>query len=300
MLKRIVPGLRGAAALTLILIVVAALAAACSSPTPTPTAAPQPSPTPTATATPTPLPPTSTPTATPRPAPTPTATATPTPLLPTPTKAPAAPTSAPTVPQGPVGDLEITADTTVGDIMGVLSQDEVSCLRDAIGPAVFDTIQDIPISIAPPGTMEALPFECLTPENAIAIGIAMMSAEAGGLSAETRGCISALAMENPGVLGIGEPPEDPAALLGTAIQMQFCLTNQEASRIGADIGGELLPPPSVFRCVEEELGSLDDFLSFITGAEPNPEKLLGVVAAAQKCGMRIEMAPPEGGSGSGQ
>ena len=274
MLKHIVPSLRGAAAFTLILLVLAVFAAACSEPEPTPTPTPRPTPTPTATATPTPIPPT-----------------------PTPTPEPAPDTMMPKPEAGSVEDLVITESTTVGDIMAVLSADEVSCLRDAIGAGIFDTIQGVAIATAPPGTMEALPFECLAPENAIGISIAMMSAEAGGLSAETRSCISALAMENPSVLGIGEPPEDPAALFGTAIQMQLCLTDEEAAAFAANSGGEL-PPPSVMRCVEEELGSLDDFLSIFSGTEPDPEKLLGMFAAAQKCG--LEIAPPEGGSGYGQ
>ena len=199
--------------------------------------------------------------------------------------------------QGSVEDLVITESTTVGDIMAVLSADEVSCVRDAVGAGIFDAIQGIAIATAPPGTMENLPFECLAPENAIGISIAFMSAEAGGLSAETRSCISALAMENPSVLGIGAPPENPAELFDTAIQMQLCLTDEESAAFAANSGGEL-PPPSVIRCMEEQLGGLEDFLAIFSGTEPDPEKLLGMFAAAQTCG--LEMAPPAGGSGSGQ
>ncbi len=198
---------------------------------------------------------------------------------------------------GSVEDLVITDSTTVGDILAVLSESEVSCLRDAIGAATIEAVQNIPLASAPPGTMEALPFECLAPESAIGISIAMMSAEAGGLSAETRSCVTALAMENPSVFGIGEPPQDPAALFGTAIQMQLCMSDEEAARFAANSGGEL-PPPSVMRCMEEQLGSLEDLLTLFFGGEPDLEKLGGLVAAAQTCG--LEMGPPPGGSGSGQ
>ena len=198
---------------------------------------------------------------------------------------------------GSVEDLVITESTTVGDLMAMLSESEVTCVRDAVGEATLDAVMNIPLTSAPPGAMEALPFECLAPENAIGISIAMMSAEAGGLSAETRGCISALAMENPSALGIGGPPADPSALFSTAIQMQLCMSDEEAARFAANSGAEL-PPPSVMRCMEEQLGGLEDLFTLFAGGEPDLAKLGELMAAAQTCG--LEMAPPAGGSGFGQ
>ena len=195
---------------------------------------------------------------------------------------------------GSVEDLVVTESTTVGDLMAVLSESEVSCLRDAVGGATLDAVQNVPLANAPPGAMDALPFECLSPESAIGISIAMMSAEAGGLSAETRGCISALAMENPSALGIGEPPADPSALFGTAIQMQLCMNDEEAARFAANSGAEL-PPPSVMRCMEEQLGGLEDLFTLFSGGEPDLAKLGELMAAAQTCG--LEMTPPGGGLG---
>ncbi len=264
--------LRSAAAITLMLLLLAAFAVACSDPEPTPTPTPRPTPTPTPTATPTPVPPTPTPT--PAPEPTPDA------MMPKPEA-------------GSVDDLVITESTTVGDLVAVLSESEASCLRDAVGAATFDAIENVPLASAPPGAMESLPFDCLSPENAIGISIAMMSAAAGGLSEETRSCISALASDNPSVLGIGEPPEDPAELFGTAIQMQLCMSDEEAARFAAG-SGEAMPPPSVMRCMEEQLGSLDDLLTLFTGAEPDLSKIGELMAAAQECG--LEMTPPGGGS----
>ena len=269
-------GFRSAAAVTLILLMLAAFAAACSDPTPTPTATPRPTPTPTATATPTPVPPTPTPT--PAPEPTPDA------MMPKPDA-------------GSIEDLVITESTTVGDLMAALSESEVSCLRDAVGEATLDAVMGLPLGSAPPGAMDALPFECLAPENAIGISIAMMSAAAGGLSAETRSCISGLAMENPGVLGVGEPPEDPAELFGTAIQIQLCMSDEEAARFAGN-SGEQMPPPSVMRCMEEQLGSLEDLLALFFGGEPDLAALGELMAAAETCG--LEMTPPAGGSGFGQ
>ncbi|MCY4449175.1 MAG: hypothetical protein OXE02_10080 [Chloroflexi bacterium] len=269
-------GFRRAASVALILLMLAAFAAACSDPTPTPTATPRPTPTPTPTATPTPVPPTPTPTPAPE--------STPDAMMPKPEA-------------GSVEDLVVTESTTVGDLMAVLSESEVSCLRDAVGGATLDAVQNVPLANAPPGAMDALPFECLSPESAIGISIAMMSAEAGGLSAETRGCISALAMENPSALGIGGPPDDPTEIFSTAIQIQLCMSDEEAARFAGESGGEM-PPPSVMRCMEEQLGSLDDLLALFFGGEPDLAALGELMAAAQTCG--LEMTPPAGGGSLGQ
>lgn len=196
---------------------------------------------------------------------------------------------------GSIEDLVITDSTTVGDLMAVLSEGEVSCLRDAFGAGAFDAVQGMPLASLPADSAE-FPTDCLAPESTIGITIAMMSAEAGGLSAETRGCITALAMENPSALGIGGPPEDPSELFATAIQMQLCMNDEEAARFAANSGAEL-PPPSVMRCMEEQLGGLEDLFTLFSGAEPDLAKLGSLFAAAETCG--LEMAPPGGGGGIG-
>ena len=267
--------LRTAAVITLTLLMFAAFAAACSDPAPTPTATPRPTPTPVPTATPTPVPPTATPT--PAPEPTPDA------MMPKPGA-------------GSIADLNIDESTTVGDLMAVLSEAEVSCLRDAVGEATLGAVLNIPLASAPAGAMDALPFECLAPESAIGIQIAFMSAAAGGLSAETRSCMSGIAMENPSALGIGGAPEDPAELFNAAIQIQLCMSDEEAARFAAG-SGEAMPPPSVMRCMEEQLGSLEGLITLFSG-EPDLSKIGEIMAAAQECG--LEMAPPGGGSLQGQ
>ncbi len=117
-----------------------------------------------------------------------------------------------------------------------------------------------------------------------------MSVEAGGLSAETRTCIASVAMEHPAAFGIGPPPtaDDFAGLFGAGIQMNLCLTDEEAAAL-AGAGGDGLPPPSVIRCMEEQIGSLDDLLAAflaLMGEEPDPSAALGLFAAAQECRVR--------------
>ena len=163
-----------------------------------------------------------------------------------------------------MADLEITDVTTVGDIMAALSEDEVTCLRDPIGAGTFDATQDIPLPTVRDGAVD-LPFECLTPENAIGISIAFMSADAGGLSAETRSCVQDVAMEDPSVLGIGESPADSAGVRTAAVRMHLCQSDEEAAALTGD-GDVALLPPSAMRCMAEQLGGLEPLLSF---AEPS-------------------------------
>ena len=253
---------------------------ATSSPVP-PTATPTPLP---PTATPTPLPPTATSTPVP-----PTPTATPIPPTPTATPIPPTPTATP-FPQAEdsIDELEITGATRVGDLMAYLSPAERGCIRDAIGAEIFDSIQQFPLGSVP-GGVENLPLQCLSPENLIGMNIAFMSAAAGGLSTETRTCIRAVAREYPLAIGIGEPGPDTdfADVMRGAFQVNLCMTDEEAAAL---MGGDAsdLPPPSVSRCIQERLGSMEVLLSFLTGQEPDLEEILELFAAAAECGANIK------------
>ena len=232
--------------------------AACSSdPTPTPTVA---APTPTATSVPTVAP-------TPVPA---TATATPIPAT-------ASPTSVPI----PVDQLVITETSTVRDIMSPLSGDEIACVRETIGPEIFDTIQDIPLPSLPSDAGE-LPWQCMSPEKAIGLNVAIISATAGGLSAETRSCITGVAVENPSALGIGAPPESFGELISGAIRVQLCLTDEEAAAFAASQGAAL-PSPSALQCLEEQLGGEEALLTMLTDEEQAEQAMLNLFSAALAC-----------------
>ncbi len=292
------------AALVIAIAAAALILSACGGddePEPTPTAAvptvaptqvpPTATPTPVPpTATPTPVPPTATPTpvpptATPTPVP---PTATPTPVPPTPTPTPVPPTPTPTPfpePVGSIDELEITGATRVGDLMAYLSPDEVGCVRATIGPELFDSIQEFPLGSVPGGAGN-LPLHCLSPDNVIGLNIAFMSSEAGGLSTETRACIRAVALENPLAIGIGEPGPDTdfSDVMRGAFQINLCMTDEEAAALaGVDSPG--LPPPSVSRCLEEQLGGIDTLLALFVGQEPDLDAMLALFAAAAECGI---------------
>jgi hypothetical protein len=232
--------------------------AACSSdPTPTPTVA---APTPTATSVPT-VAPTTVPA---------TATSTPIPATATPTSVPI-----------PVDQLVITETSTVRDLMSPLSGDEIACVRETIGPEIFDTIQDIPLPSLPSDAGE-LPWECMSPEKAIGLNVAIISATAGGLSAETRSCITGVAVANPSALGIGAPPESFGELISGAIRVQLCLTDEEAAAFAASQGAAL-PSPSALQCLEEQLGGEEALLAMLADEAQAEMAMQNLFSAALAC-----------------
>lgn len=208
----------------------------------------------------------------------PTPTPTQVPPTPMPTQTPPAPT--PTQTPVTIEDLDITDSTTVREIMAALSDGEVDCVRDAIGASTFDALQGMALSDVVSGT-EGFPLECLTPEKAIDMSIAFMSAEAGGLSADTRNCIRDAAIVNPGVLGAGDPGIDTAGGLIASIQTHLCLSNEEYAAIASGTDAEL-PPPSVLKCLVEQLGGLESLAESFS-AEVDDDVALVLFSAAMNC-----------------
>ena len=197
------------------------------------------------------------------------------------------PTAVP-APTGTIDDLDFTT-ATFSDVAAYLSESEVACLRAEVSDAVYESILGVPLTAVQDTSME-FPVECLSTESTIALSAGFFSAESGGLSAETRSCMRDILSENPAALGIGgEPsPEEFPAILRAGIQMQMCLTDEEAATAAALTGdGQALPSPEVLQCLEEELGSLDDFIAIMLGENTDSEAQLGFFAAAIECGLEM-------------
>ena len=163
--------------IALTLAAVFAFAVACSDPEPTatptpvpPTATPVPTatPTPIPTATPTPIPPTATPTPVPP-------TATPTPVPPTATPAPPTATPAPTVMPAAADSGGGSAGGLTGrEIMDMLSEDEVDCIKGRVGEAIFTSVLDMTITASMANSPAAsFIFDCVSEESAAKIGEAL-------------------------------------------------------------------------------------------------------------------------------
>ena len=190
-------------------------------------------------------------------------------------------------------ELEITATTTVREVVSAFSEEEGTCIREAIGADAFNAIADVPVSSLAGGATD-FPIQCLGTESAVGFVVANLSAEAGGLSSETRGCITEIAIENPGILGMGPPPESFGEVIAGAVRMQLCLTDEEAEAWAASQGMEL-PPPSVLQCIEEQVGGEEAFLAMLTDEATSEEALLNLLLSAPGCVPGESMATPTGG-----
>ena len=150
-----------------------------------------PEPDPAATATQPPA--TATPAATPEPSPT----ATPEPPA-TPAQATATPTAAAEQPAASLEGFVIDATATGQDLIDRLSSDEVACIEAAVGDAIYGILLGTPLALSIANVADAAPlFACLTEDNVVLLGAAVIDAQAGGRTEETRQCILDLAREHP-------------------------------------------------------------------------------------------------------
>lgn len=196
-----------------LLIAVAGLVAACGSePEPTPTPTVEPTAVPTATAVPTP---------TPEPTPQPTA---------TPTPDAASSTESKAALEGFVVDIS----TTGQDLMDVLSEGEVSCIKSTFGDAIFGIMMSTPLLMAGGNAATAAPmFACLEIESAVYIAFAFVEAQAGGWSEDTRACMIGVGLEHPDAFmtGMGlNPSQDATAAAAThpyLVEIYNCMTLDE-------------------------------------------------------------------------
>ena len=170
------------------------------------------------------------PASTPTPAPTPRPTPAPTPAPasgPAPT-AEAAPASA-----APLDDLVVTSSTTGQDLVDRLSEEERECLRSTFGDVFFGILLQTPLLGAGSDPAAAAPlFGCLAVDSIVALGLAFISAQAGGWDAETRACMIGVGREHPEavLVGIGMQVVDAArtaAARTATLAIYGCLAAEE-------------------------------------------------------------------------
>ena len=132
-------------------------------------------------------------------------------------------------PDEPEADAEAAppGGITVGEILAMLSTDEVTCVQTQVGPAI-NAAQGIMVTTAMAGGPIAAPiFGCVSPESGVQVALALIVAEIG-LSAETAACVG-------GVLAASPAPIFPLAT-EAATEMLACLTDDEAARAQAVLG----------------------------------------------------------------
>ena len=271
-------------AMLLVALVAGALVfAACSeSATPTPNPAALVS-TPTPATPDTPVP---TPTSDPTPAP-----ATPDTPVPTLTPVPT-PTSDPTPTPAMMSLSDIDETTRGAELIAALSEGEADCLRAAMGDASYQAMQDLTLSESAMG-FDTFPLQCLEPDNAIDLSVAMISLQAGGLSDDSQACIKDVFAD----LGVPGEAMSMTDSMRSFITMQLCLTDEEAQALDMSGGEDPLPLPSQLRCVAEQIDLENLFIVYQAFADlesstepptPSPQMTMAVaeiMAAQEACGI---------------
>ena len=182
---------------------------------------------------------------------------------------------------------EITLFSPAGDVFGMFSEGEQSCISSQIGEATYQGMlgQPLAASITAPGQLDMI-LNCLEPENAAELAIIGIGAVAGGFTDESANCLRALyttaGVSNFQLTGSQDPQE---ILLG--FRFFTCLTDEEAQALSQSTGTPMQFPPSALRCVDEQIG-LEQFLPAIAGDLTQlPPQAMQVMQACN-----INVAPP--------
>ena len=187
---------------------------------------------------------------------------------------------------------DIDETTTGAELIASLSEGEAACLRTTIGDTSYEAMQDLTLSESAMG-FDTFPLQCLEPDNAIDLSIAMLSLQAGGLSDDSQSCIKDVFAE----LGVPSETMGETDSLRSFITMHLCLTDEEAQALDKSGGEDPLPLPSQLRCISEqtELENLfivyQAFVDLESSTEPptpSPEMMMAVAeitAAQEACGI---------------
>ena len=188
---------------------------------------------------------------------------------------------------------DIDATTTVGELMGALSEGEIGCLRTTLGDAVLQAVQDQPLAeIAP--DIGAFPLNCLEEDSVIEMTVAFMFLQVEGVSADTKNCVADAYREH----GVPGPAMSETDSMRSFLYAQLCLTDEEAQALSGAVSAEnALPLPSQLRCVSEitDLENLIKVYQALAEMEtldeqpaPDPELMMAmgeVMAAQEACGI---------------
>ena len=189
--------------------------------------------------------------------------------------------------------LSIDADTPVRTLTDSLTDAEVSCIRTELGDEMFEAMLDQPISgggVDP----ESFPLQCVAPETAGALMLAVLSAQTGGLSDTSQSCLQAFLAEHGAV---APASDDPAANLRWGLNFQLCLTDEEGQALAPPDDDGSFPSPSELRCVASHT-DIENFVTLVSsfeqaaqgGGAPSPElfAIMGELSAAfEACGLEF-------------
>ena len=132
----------------------------------------------------------------------------------------------------------VTAETTGGDVLARVSAPEVSCVRDEVGDAGYDTLAGTVLLEDGADPAFAAPMAaCLTEDNFVMYTTAIIATNAGAHADESRACFTSLGRANPGLayisFGVGADylaSFDPESLRPFVEDFYACFTPDEKVR----------------------------------------------------------------------
>lgn len=210
--------------------------------------------------------------------------------------------------------LVLSGAVTGKDLADRLAGQEAECIRTELGEAGYQSFQDGPLTIdidrayerpiIDRSLMNTL-FNCLDEDNVPLLGIAIMDAFADGWTAETRGCVSGVAVEHPEIvyiwLGLEREP-GPAALDHIEanhvylVDIWECFTDKESaefvvhgfstssSATGEDLFSGILTPAEI-TCFE---GALPEDTMRMFREAPSMEAVIAVPGVMIVAGLCVE------------
>ena len=140
---------------------------------------------------------------------------------------------------------EVDSQTsTERDLIAVLPESEVACIRDSLTQEQFDMLLETTVHEG--FRMSEALAACITEEGYVQVFVAITASQGGGLSDESLSCVADFARNHPHYVALINPdsydppamaPADLVEIADDGVRMWNCLTNEELQRMqGVSLG----------------------------------------------------------------
>ncbi len=199
-----------------------------------------------------------------------------------------------------IPDWDLDETSNGQDLIDLLDPEESSCVEAKLGSGFQPFLRAPLVDQGSEGSEDGLSSanECFTEKHQAAASVAMLNVAAGGLSVETRRCVSDVLLENPSAALFPWSDEDGGG--PGMLQVMACLTPEEAAALTPP---DEDPPPDTagLACLMEELkgtSSGERIIAVLSGADASGKGLtmeesavLG--QAVEACGIETDFDFPD-------
>ncbi len=199
-----------------------------------------------------------------------------------------------------IPDWDLDETSNGQDLIDLLDPEEISCVEAKLGSGFQTFLRASLVDQGSEGSEDGLSSatECFTEKHQAAASVAMLNIAAGGLSVETRRCVSDVLVDNP-TAGLFPSSDEDGGGPGM-LQVMACLTPEEAAALTPPGEG---PPPDTagLACLMEEVegtSSGERIIAVLSGADASGKGLtmeesavLG--QAVEACGIETDFGFPD-------